>query len=122
MSNVHELKSGNPSSYVGPIFDCDSHIWERNYDFMRQYLPQELHADWLVARRHGPQGFGLYMGQRRVYNSEANEAGLVPPPGKLKEWLKAVKEGGSEVTGWSLPTEDMMTPAGRLAKDRKSVV
>ena len=103
-------------AYQGPMFDCDSHIWERNYDFMKKYLPKELHKDWLVARKAGPDGFGLYIGERRVFNGESHPEGLVPPPGKLKEWLKAVKEGGSEVEGWALPTEDMMTAAGRLAK------
>jgi predicted TIM-barrel fold metal-dependent hydrolase len=102
--------------YEGPIFDCDTHIWERNFDFMKTYLPADLHDDWLVARRHGPDGFGLYIGQRRVFNAEANEQGLVPPPGRLKEWLQAMKEGKSNVEGWELPTEDMMAPAERLQK------
>src|ERR1700741_2120886 len=105
------------STYEGPIFDCDSHIWERNFDFLRQYLPQELHAEWLVARKVGPDGrFGLHVGDRMVENAEANAQGLVPPPGKLKEWLRAMKEGKSNVEGWDLPTEDMMEPAARLAK------
>ena len=116
MSNAVELESGVRRTYNGPIFDCDSHIWERNFDFMKEYLPAPLHADWLVARRQGPEGFGLYIGNRRIYNSESNEAGLVQPPGKLKEWLKAMKEGGSPLSGWMPPTEDMMSPAGRLMK------
>ena len=105
MSNVVELEAGSRRSYSGPIFDCDSHIWERNFDFMQEYLPKALHAEWLVARRQGPEGFGLYIGNRRIYNSESNEAGLVQPPGKLKEWLKAIKEGGSALSGWTPPTE-----------------
>lgn len=104
-------------TYDGPIFDCDSHIWERDYDFLRQYLPQELHAEWLVARKVGPDGrFGLHIGDRMVENAESNAQGLVPPPGKLKEWLQAMKEGKSNVEGWGLPTPDMMEPAARLAK------
>ena len=103
--------------YSGPIFDCDSHIHERDYDFMRRYLPAELQADWLVARKVGPDGrFGLHVGDRMVENAESNSQGLVPPPGKLKEWLRAMKEGKSNVEGWILPTEDMMAPAERLAK------
>ena len=71
------------SVYDGPIFDCDTHIWERDFGFMKSYLPADLHEDWLVARRDGPDGFGLYIGQRRVFNAEANAQGLVPPPGRL---------------------------------------
>lgn len=103
--------------YTGPIFDCDSHIHERDYDFMKKYLPAELHAEWLPARKVGPDGrFGLHIGDRMVENAESNAEGLVPPPGKLKEWLQAMKEGKSNVEGWLQPTEDMMTAAGRVAK------
>jgi predicted TIM-barrel fold metal-dependent hydrolase len=116
MAEVKRLEGALPT-YDGPIFDCDSHIWERDYDFMRQYLPQELHAEWLVARKVGPDGrFGLHIGDRMIENAESNAQGLVPPPGKLKEWLRAMKEGKSNVEGWGLPTEDMMEPAARLAK------
>jgi predicted TIM-barrel fold metal-dependent hydrolase len=103
--------------YTGPIFDCDSHIHERDYEFMKDYLPGELHAQWLPARKVGPDGrFGLHLGDRMVENAEANAEGLVPPPGRLKEWLKAMKDGQSNVAGWIKPTEDMMGPAQRLAK------
>ena len=37
--------------YQGPIFDCDSHIYELNYDFMKDYLPKALQPDWLPARK-----------------------------------------------------------------------
>jgi predicted TIM-barrel fold metal-dependent hydrolase len=116
MAKVKTIGEVRPT-YDGPIFDCDSHIWERDYDFLRQYLPAELHAEWLVARKVGPDGrFGLHVGDRMVENAESNAQGLVPPPGKLKEWLQAMKEGKSNVEGWGLPTEDMMEPAARLAK------
>ena len=109
------------STYDGPIFDCDSHIWERDYTFMRDYLPTELHDEWLVARRSGPEGYGLYIGNRRVYNSEANETGLVPPPGKLKDWLKVVKEGGDQLSGWMrrrIRRDLRLLPAGRDGQRR----
>ena len=116
MAKVKTLGEAQPT-YDGPIFDCDSHIWERDFDFLRKYLPQELQADWLVARKVGPDGrFGLHIGDRMVENAESNAQGLVPPPGKLKEWLQAMKEGKSNVEGWGLPTPDMMEPAARLAK------
>src|ERR1700741_2666850 len=105
------------STYEGPIFDCDSHIWERNFDFLRQYLPSDLHADWLVARKVGPDGrFGLHVGDRMVENAEANAQGLVPPPGKLKEWLRAMKEGKSNVEGWIQPTPEIYDRDARLRK------
>lgn len=100
--------------YTGPIFDCDSHIHEPHYDFMKEYLPAPLHKDWLLARREGPEGFGLYLGERKVHNAEANPQGLVPPPGKLKEWLQAMKEGKSNVEGWIEPTLDMYDVKERL--------
>ena len=79
-------------AYQGPIFDCDSHVHEHDFDFFAEYLPKKYHDKWLLQRKVGPNGeFGLYIGDRRVHNAEANEDGLVPPPGKLKEWLKAMK-------------------------------
>jgi len=104
-------------SYDGPIFDCDSHIYEHNYEFMKKYLPADLHAKWLPARKIGPDGrFGLHLGDTMVENSEANAQGLVAPPGKLKEWLRAMKEGQSNVAGWVEPTADMSEPRARVAK------
>ena len=103
-------------AYTGPIFDCDTHIHETSYDFLKTYLPKEYQQDWLLARRDGPEGFGLYIGNRRVHNAESNPQGLVPPPGKLKEWLKAMKEGKSNVEGWILPTPDMENVQAREQK------
>ena len=36
--------------------------------------------------------------------------------GKLKEWLRAMKEGKSSVTGWSKPTPDMLSREERVRK------
>jgi len=104
------------ASYNGPIFDSDTHVHEHDFDFFKEYLPRELHAQWLLQRREGPEGFGLYIGERKVHNAEANAQGLVPPPGKLKEWLKAMKEGKSNVEGWIKPTLDMGDRDARIAK------
>jgi predicted TIM-barrel fold metal-dependent hydrolase len=103
-------------SYTGPIFDCDSHVHEANFDFFAEYLPKKYHEKWLVQRREGTEGFGLYIGDRRVYNAEANPEGLVPPPGKLKEWLRAMKEGKSNVEGWITPTPAIVDRDARLRK------
>jgi predicted TIM-barrel fold metal-dependent hydrolase len=103
--------------YSGPIFDGDTHIVEKDYGFFKSYLPQKYHADWLIHRGYGADGrFGTFIGKRRQENSEANPQGLVPPPGKLKEWLRAMKEGKSSVSGWIDKTPDMIDPAARMAK------
>jgi predicted TIM-barrel fold metal-dependent hydrolase len=104
-------------TYSGPIFDSDTHIVEDSFDFFRDYLPQEYHAQWLPARKTGPDGrFGLYVGDRRVENYDFHPQGLIPPPGKLKEWLRAMKEGKSSVEGWIHPTPDMLGPEARVRK------
>jgi predicted TIM-barrel fold metal-dependent hydrolase len=111
-----ENLSDTRASYDGPIFDSDTHVHEHDFEFFKEYLPKELHAQWLLQRRDGPEGFGLYIGERKVHNAEANAQGLVPPPGKLKEWLKAMKEGKSNVEGWITPTPDMSDRDARVAK------
>jgi predicted TIM-barrel fold metal-dependent hydrolase len=103
--------------YDGPIFDSDTHIHELDFDFFREYLPKKYHEKWLPARKVGADGrFGLHIGNRMVENAEANAEGLVPPPGKLKEWLRAMKEGKSNVEGWIKPTLDMGTRDARVRK------
>lgn len=117
MSLSAHASPSTPKSYVGPIFDADTHIWEKDFSFMECYLPDAVKKDWLVARKIGPDGrFGLHVGDRMVENAEANAEGLVPPPGKLKEWLRAMKEGKSNVEGWLQPTDDMIGPEARLLK------
>ncbi len=102
--------------YGGPIFDADTHVHEMDYGFFRDYLPREFHLESLLEVRDGPEGFGMYVGPRRVHNNESNPDGLVPPPGRLKEWLKAMKAGRSNVDGWIRPTVDMWDRDARLQK------
>jgi predicted TIM-barrel fold metal-dependent hydrolase len=117
MGSLSHVQNGK-KVYDGPVFDCDSHIYELNYDFMKGYLPKRLQPDWLIERRVGRDGrFGLYVGERMVENTECSPDGLVPPPGRLKEWLKAMKEGQTNVTdGWVKPTPDMYDRDARIAK------
>jgi len=104
-------------TYSGPIFDCDSHIHEKDFSFFESYLPEQYRAQWTIARKCGPDGrFGLHIGDRYLENSESNSDGLVPPPGRLKQWLQAMKEGKSNVDGWIAPTSDMDDAAARLVK------
>jgi predicted TIM-barrel fold metal-dependent hydrolase len=103
--------------YVGPIFDSDTHVQEGGLEFMAEYLPKELHENWLPAEKVGPSGeFGLHVGNRILLNAEANSEGLVPPPGKLREWLAAVAKGESNVSGWIKPTAYMTDRDARLSK------
>jgi len=103
--------------YSGPIFDGDSHLHEASLDFFERFLPVEHRSRWQLARKQGPDGrFGLHLGERYLENSEANPEGLVPPPGRLKEWLRSMKNGESILSGWIPPTQDMVEPGARLRK------
>jgi len=92
--------------YDGPIFDADSHIQERNFDFMAQYTPSKFHEDWLVHTKYDDKGeFSLFLGNHKVDNVEIAD-GVVFPPGKLKEWLKAIATG--EQIDVRIPIQDNM--------------
>ncbi|MDO7833461.1 amidohydrolase family protein [Sphingobium sp. HBC34] len=102
--------------YDGPIFDGDTHIQEKDYSFFEKYLPEKYHAEWLPARKYGPDGsFGLYIGDTKAENAELQPGGLIPPPGKLKEWLRAISTGETVDSGFT-PTPDMSEVGPRLAK------
>ena len=106
------------TTYNGPIFDGDTHVWEKDFDFMKEYLPKKYHEKWLVGRKYGPDGrFGMHVGDRRVENYDGqDEEGRIPPPGKLMEWLRAVNAGESNVSGFVQPTPDMYDRDARLKK------
>jgi predicted TIM-barrel fold metal-dependent hydrolase len=110
-------ESSISTEYSGPIFDGDSHIQEEGFAFFERLLPKSLHEKWLVAARYNADGrFGIHVGERFVENAEANPEGLIPPPGRLKEWLRAVKNGEPMLSGWIKPTPDMYDPAARVRK------
>jgi hypothetical protein len=61
--------------YDGPIFDADSHIQERNFDFMAQYTPKKFHADWLVQSRYDENGeYSLFLATTRSTMSRSPTA------------------------------------------------
>ncbi|MCB2061873.1 MAG: amidohydrolase family protein [Novosphingobium sp.] len=102
--------------YDGPIFDSDMHVVEDDFAFFEEYLPKQYHEKWLPSRKHGPDGeYAMYVGDRKLLNYDFRD-GLVPPPGSLKEWLRAMKEGRQVDDGWIPATPDMIEPAARLAK------
>lgn len=117
MQMLHKLSDAGLPVYDGPIFDADTHIHEASFSFFKSYLPEEFHKDWLVETRHGPEGYGVYIGDRVVGPSvgELNEEGLMPPPGKLKEWLAAIASG-KEIDDRIMPTVDMFKREARVAK------
>ncbi|ASG22234.1 amidohydrolase family protein [Nitrospirillum viridazoti] len=103
--------------YTGPIFDADAHFWETD-EAWSAYLPEKVKADWGITFRKGPSGdFAMYVGPRKVEISADHlfEDGRVPAPGKLHEWLRAMKEGKAEIDLHVPKTPDMMEPEARLA-------
>jgi predicted TIM-barrel fold metal-dependent hydrolase len=102
-------------SYDGPIFDADSHIREKDWSFFRKYLPEKYWADWLMASHALPDGtLQLRIGSRPIENMESAD-GKMAPPGKLKEWLRAIATG-DEIIERILPEPDMYACPERLAK------
>lgn len=104
--------------YNGPIFDGDTHVQEKDFEFFKDYLPKSLHAEWLPRYDWDADGeYSAFVGHKPATNLEANPEGHVPPPGQLKEWLRAVKEGKSNVEGgWALPTISMLDADARITK------
>jgi predicted TIM-barrel fold metal-dependent hydrolase len=104
--------------YSGPIFDGDTHFYETDDAFSR-YLPEKFKKDWEFHYESQPGGNRtLYIGNRRVEISDGyfSADGRVPPPGKLHEWLKAMKDGKSNVDLRVAPTADMYSLQPRLKK------
>lgn len=101
--------------YTGQIFDGDTHIQEKDWEFMKDYLPSRYHDRWLITKRHGPEGFGLYIGDRGcgVTMDEWPEDGSMPPPGRLKDWLKALAMG-EEIKETVMPTPDFYRKEERI--------
>jgi len=105
-------------TYTGPIFDGDTHFYETE-DAWRKYLPEKYHKDWLIHWKTGADGqFAAYIGNRKIEVSAGyyTEDGRVPPPGKLHEWLRAMKEGKAEVDMRVPMSPDMLHAAPRLKK------
>jgi len=104
--------------YKGPIFDADTHLYETE-DAFGKYLPAKFKEKWGLHYKVGDDGqFALYVGERKIEISAdyMTEDGLIPPPGKLHEWLRAQKEGKSEVDMRVPITPDMRQPVERVEK------
>lgn len=104
--------------YSGPIFDCDTHMYEVE-DAWSRYLPKQYAEDYDTRFRTGNDGdYALYVGDRKIEitSNYYTEDGKVAPPGKLHEWLRAMKEGEGEVDMRVFKTPDMYDRDARLAK------
>ncbi len=104
--------------YAGPIFDADTHFWETD-EAWSAYLSEKTRTKWGVSFKKGADGdFAMYVGARKVEISADHlfEDGRVPAPGKLHEWLRAMKEGKAEIDMHVPKTPDMMAPEPRVAK------
>ena len=96
-------------TYSGPIFDGDTHLYEVP-DAYSRYLPEKFKKDWSYQWKVSDYGeYAQYVGARKVEVSAGyNKAdGRVPPPGKLHEWLRAMKEGKENVDMRVEMTPDM---------------
>lgn len=110
-------KSVGVPDYSGPIFDGDTHLYESD-DAWSRYLPKEFADTW---RYHyvSEGGFrSLYIGSRKVEISSGyySDDGRVPAPGKLHEWLRAMKEGRAEIDMRVPKSPDMLSAEPRLKK------
>ena len=106
------------TTYSGPIFDCDTHMYEVD-DAWSRYLPKQYAKDYDTRFRTGDDGdFALYVGDRKIEitSNYYTEDGRVAPPGKLHEWLRAMKEGKGEVEMRVPKTPDMYNRDARLTK------
>ena len=109
---------GTAPLYAGPIFDADTHFWETDLAW-NAYLSEKTKAAWGISFKTGLDGqFAMYVGPRKVEISADHlfEDGRVPAPGKLHDWLRAMKAGKSEIDLHVQKTADMMEPAARVAK------
>jgi hypothetical protein len=76
-----------------------------------------LKSRWPFAFKRGVDGeFALHVGDKKVQVSAdyMTEDRRIPPPGKLHEWLRAIKEGKSEVDMRVPITKAMEEPSERV--------
>jgi predicted TIM-barrel fold metal-dependent hydrolase len=100
--------------YTGPIFDADMHVMEQmDAHAWNTYLPAKFKKDWSYSWRKATDGeFALHVGDRKIEVSAGyyTEDGRCAPPGRLHEWLRAMKEGKDNV--------DMRVPITKDQWDR----
>ena len=116
--NVATRVKAEAPAYQGPIFDGDMHVVEVA-DSWSRYMPRDLEADWGYNWKTGDDGeYSLYVGNRKIEVSAGymTEDDRGPPPGRLHEWLRAMKEGKENVDLREPITRDQRYRPDRLAK------
>lgn len=85
-------------TYTGPIFDCDSHIVESHEDITR-HQPAAFKEEYNLERRLTPEGKYPWFLQGRkleILEDATRPGNVIPKPGALREFLRALKEGNEE--------------------------
>src|SRR5690349_9187732 len=107
--------------YQGKMFDGDSHVYERP-DAWTRHLPEKFKKEFGVHHAvTADNNLTLFIGDKPVTTSDGYlKAGpdgkaLIPKPGSLKEFMKALKTG--DATYEYVPVaEDHMSADARIAK------
>jgi len=89
----------------GPYFDCDSHIVE-SLENLTRYQPKAFKEKYRLERRETAEGkypWFLNGRQLEILEDATRPGNLIPKPGSLKEFLRALKEG---------QTDHVFVPAG----------
>lgn len=109
---------GKAPIYTGPIFDADTHFWETDEAWTAYLLPETREKFGITFKTGADGDFAMYVGARKVEISADHlfEDGRVPAPGKLHEWLRAMKDGKAEIDLHVPKTRDMIEPVARVAK------
>jgi predicted TIM-barrel fold metal-dependent hydrolase len=105
--------------YTGAIFDSDEHIIEPfDCSSWNEYLPEKYRKDWTyrwVVQENGQMV--MYVGPKKIHVTEDfyTHDHKIPPPGKLHEWLKAMKSGKENVDIREPMTPPMTDRDARIA-------
>jgi predicted TIM-barrel fold metal-dependent hydrolase len=101
---------------AGPFFDCDSHIVE-NLENITRHQSKAFKEKYHLERRETAEGkYPWFLnGQKLEILEDASRPGnMIPKPGSLKEFLRALKEGLTEHVFVPAGPE-VLTREGRLA-------
>src|SRR5271154_2244672 len=100
---------------AGPYFDCDSHIVE-SLENLTRYQPKAFKEKYRLERRETTEGkYPWFLNGRRleILEDATRSGDLIPKPGSLKEFLRALKEGQAGHAFVSAGPE-VLTREGRL--------
>ena len=107
--------------YDGKIFDGDSHIYERP-DAWTRYMPEKFLQECRIQyKKTADNNWTLFIGNSPLSTSDGyikvgpDDGQLIPKPGSLKEFMKALKTG--DATYQYVPiAEDHLSADARIKK------